>query len=60
MKGKVREEEEEAVKRSGISERILIKKECKCLFCVIAEKWLKRNYIVDVIEKEERERKNCK
>ena len=47
MKGKVREEEEEAVKRSGISERILIKKECKCLFCVTAEKWLKRNYIVN-------------
>ena len=52
MKGKVREEEEEAVEGSGISERILIKKECKCLFCVIAEKWLKRNYIMNGRERE--------
>ena len=26
----------------------------------VAEKWLKRNYIADVIEKDEREEKNCK
>ena len=32
----------------------------KSFFCVVAEKWLKRNYIADVIEKEEREGKNCK
>ena len=27
---------------------------------VVAEKWLKQNYIADVIEKDEREEKNCK
>ena len=26
----------------------------------VAEKWLKRNYIAAVIEKDEREEKNCK
>ena len=55
--GEGKEEEEEAVEGSGISEKILIKKECKCLFCVIAKKWLSRYNIMSI--KRGKERREC-